>query len=96
MSHFPFTQKIAGMTFTRNERGGAPLLWGDLHSMSDAQVKSAIKARLPLGTDDSALQKIAAFATINPSTQTYDYPEQDRERAALGHIVAGNIAVYIG
>ena len=96
MSHFPYSKKIAGMTFTRAQRGGAPLLWGDLHSMSDAQVKAQLKARLPLSADDSALSQIAAYATINPSTQTYDYPEQDRERAALGHILAGNIAVCIG
>lgn len=96
MNYFPLVKKIAGMTFTRAQRGGDPLLWGDLHSMSDAQVKAQIQARLPLHADDSALSQIAAYATLNPGSQTYDYPEQDQERAALGHLLAGNIVVYIG
>lgn len=80
---YPQTKTVQNIPFTKHYRGGA-YPWGTLSHLTDAQVIDALKAQMGDALTDEGVKELADFASYNPASRSFDYPEQDRLRALLG------------
>ena len=70
----------------------ALLCWGDLITLTDAQVNAELHKLLDT-TDDETIKTSAAFAAFNPGSHSFDYPAEDHTRCLLGAIQSGQIEI---